>query len=200
MNPYQDLLKQEFFPHGRALQITTNSREVLLQAEYIWGRFPRLSNADSVKLTISISTRGEPQDQVPVCKVQRRRVLFRADRSNWAIADLRRGIARGYFARKYLQRSAHWRYHFLEPLGYTLIGARHFTLLHAATIAHDGRAILLCGKSGAGKTSLAFAAARKRWDYVSGDATALVRGIATPHIIGRPFEIRFRASAADLFS
>ena len=62
-----------------------------------------------------------------------------------------------------------------------------------------GRGVLLCGDSGAGKTCLAFACARKGWTFLSGDATAIVRGRDDYRILGRPFEIRFRETARRLF-
>ena len=58
---------------------------------------------------------------------------------------------------------------------------------------------LLAGESGAGKTCLAFACARKGWTFLSGDATAIVRGRTDHRVLGRPFEIRFRETARQLF-
>jgi hypothetical protein len=59
--------------------------------------------------------------------------------------------------------------------------------------------VLLCGDSGAGKTSLAYTCARKGWTYVADDASYLIRPGADRRIIGRPHQIRFRVSAAELF-
>jgi len=193
-------LRAEYFPQGRSLWIATNHFAVLRQAEQLWGRYPRLSRADPVCLDISVSARYSPGDPIaPTCRVRGHRILFQADRFNRAVADLQRGAGRAIFTPDYLSDIEQWRYHFLEPLGYVLIAARHFTLLHAASIARNGRAVLLCGDSGAGKTCLAYAAARKRWSFLSGDATALIRGAPTPRIVGRPFEIRLRHTAPSLF-
>jgi hypothetical protein len=46
---------------------------------------------------------------------------------------------------------------------------------------------------------LAFACARKGWTFISGDATAIVRGRDDYRLVGRPFEIRFRETARRLF-
>ncbi len=80
-----------------------------------------------------------------------------------------------------------------------MIEARHFCPIHAACIALNGRAVLLCGNSGAGKTSLAYACAKKGWTYLSGDATYIVRNRPDRTVAGRPFSIRFRAEARELF-
>jgi len=46
--------------------------------------------------------------------------------------------------------------------------------IHAAAVARDGRAAVVVGMSGAGKTSIALAAAMTGWDYL-GDDAVLVR-------------------------
>ena len=100
-------------------------------------------------------------------------------------------------------------YHFLKPLAYLLLAPPHFAFVHAACIARNGRAIVLCGDATAGKTCLAFACARKGWTFLSGDATHLLHysslhqpGLHQPgefSVAGRPFSIRFRESARELF-
>ena len=63
-----------------------------------------------------------------------------------------------------------------------------------------GRGVLLCGDSGAGKTSLSWACARAGWDFIADDTSYLLHGeenrassSATRH------QVRFRPSAAELF-
>lgn len=188
----------EVFPHGRGLRVISNAKDVLQQAEQIWGQYPKLSPLPAVPLSIRITEDCSPASTA-ICRVRGSRILFRGDRQNRAVANLDAGAGHGTFSRSFLQNAAAWRYHFLEPLGYSLIAARHFTLLHASAITANGRAWLLCGDSGAGKTCLAYAAARKRWSFVTGDAAALLRGAPTARISGRPYEIRFRETAAALF-
>ena len=91
------------------------------------------------------------------------------------------------------------RYHFLEPLAYLMIDGAHLAPLHASCVAWKGNAVVLCGESGAGKTSLAYACARLGWTYLSDDATHIIRGRREPWVAGRPFFIRFRESARGLF-
>ena len=61
------------------------------------------------------------------------------------------------------------------------------------------RGVLLCGDSGAGKSSLAFACALKGWTYLSDDSSRLVRGFQDRLVVGNPYQIRFRETATDLF-
>jgi hypothetical protein len=93
----------------------------------------------------------------------------------------------------------YFRYHFLEPLAYLLLAPPHFAFVHAACVALNGRAMVLCGEAAAGKTCLAFACARLGWTYVSGDATHCLHNHTGFTLAGRPYSIRFRESARDLF-
>jgi len=120
-----------------------------------------------------------------------------ADREHFATADLRTGMGFTCFTDNF--SNDYLRYQFLEPLAYLLIAARYLTFTHSACVALSGRSVLLCGDSGAGKTCLAFACARKGWTFISGDATGIVRGRDDYLLRGRPFEIRFRESAQHLF-
>jgi len=58
---------------------------------------------------------------------------------------------------------------------------------------------LLCGNSGAGKSSLAFACAQRGWTFLSDDATSIVRKQPGNQVIGNPQQMRLRESAMDLF-
>jgi hypothetical protein len=59
--------------------------------------------------------------------------------------------------------------------------------------------VLLSGDSGSGKTCLSYACARRGWTFLSGDATQFDRGANDGNVIGRPFSIRFREDARELF-
>jgi hypothetical protein len=118
---------------------------------------------------------------------------------NFAVADMTAGFGAIKVTRDVARNAPWFIYHFLEPIAYVLLGARHFTILHAACVALEGKAALLAGASGAGKTCLSFACATRGWRFVSGDATHLVRDAAQTTVIGRPFSIRFRASAKSVF-
>ena len=59
--------------------------------------------------------------------------------------------------------------------------------------------MLLCGDSGAGKSSLAFACALKGWTYVADDSSRLIRGQQDRVVVGNPYQMRFRESAVHLF-
>ena len=185
---------------GQSLHISANSPLVHAAAESLWSRFRPLSNESGLSLHIEVdSAHSRDGTAAPVLRAREHLVSTVADSRNFAHADLRTGFAFGHFTHDLVADAGYWRYHFLEPLAYLLLGARCFTYLHASCISRYGRATVLCGDSGAGKTCLAFACARRGWTLHSGDATAILRSDVR-RLIGRPFGIRFRSTARDLFS
>jgi hypothetical protein len=191
-------LQAEYFPMGYPVRIATNLERIHAIAKRIWSGYPRLSGERAVHLNLAVATAGgAPAPPSPSYRERDHLFSIVADRDNFATADLRAGVGFACFTDNI--SSDYLRYQFLEPLAYVLIAARYLTLTHSACVALRGRAVLLCGDSGAGKTCLAFACARKGWTFISGDATAIVRGRNDHRIVGRPFEIRFRETARGLF-
>src|SRR6185437_13878064 len=89
--------------------------------------------------------------------------------------DLERGFASGWVSAGAVQNAGYLRYHVLESMSYSMLDALRVVTMHAACVALDGHGVLLAGESGAGKSSLSYACARRGWTYCSDDASALVR-------------------------
>jgi hypothetical protein len=186
------------YPAGFPLEIATNTSEVLAAAGELWSAYPRLSRSAPLRLEVAVE--GEGFDAGPaVVRGREHLVAIAQPPANLAVADLSRGFAWACLTRDTVARRDCFRYFFLEPLVYLMVDARYAAPLHAACISLAGRAVLLCGASGAGKTSLAYACARRGWSYLSDDATHLLRRARKPTVAGRPHRIRFRASASKLF-
>ncbi len=185
---------------GHALEIATNSPDVLKVAASLWDDFPPLSDASPVTLRIEVSVRDSATSPAAPAPWYAGHLMSIVEtRENFAIADMTTGIGVMRLTRDRIENAPWFTYHYLEPIAYALLGTRHFTMLHASSVAIGGKAALLCGEAGAGKTCLAYACATRGWSFLSGDATHLVRNSAGATVIGRPFSIRFRDSARTIF-
>jgi hypothetical protein len=98
-----------------------------------------------------------------------------------------------------LRYPTYLRYFFLEGGAACHITTRFTTPVHAGCVAFNGRGVLLCGDSGAGKSSLSYACARCGWDYIADDASFLLNRNCMRIVIGDCHKVRFRPSAAELF-
>lgn len=192
------LFEAEYFPMGSALRITANHRAVLATADAMWARFPKLFPHRAMRLHVTLEGTASLPQHPPVFRGEGHLFSIVADRAHFAAADLDRGFGHICISREAASDPAFLRYHFLEPLAYVLLAARHAAFVHASCVALEGRGLILSGGSGAGKTCLAYACARRGWTFITGDAVAVP--CAKVHkVVGRPFEIRFRHSAARLF-
>ncbi len=198
-----------YYPMGVPVDIETNSAAVLRVAEQIWGGYPCLARttaltgvagSSGVKFRIAVSDRDAiiaPFPSMPVG--QGHLVTMVQGASNFAVCDLSTSFGFARLTRDVAGDSSWFRYHFLEPAVYVMISARYLSPLHAACVELNGRALVFCGNSGAGKTTLAYACATKGWKYLSDDATHIVRGRPDHAVAGRPLSIRFRETARNLF-
>jgi len=91
------------------------------------------------------------------------------------------------------------RYFFLEAAALAMVSVLRALPVHAACVAYQNHGMLLCGDSGAGKSSLAFACARSGWTYVSDDASYIPLNRSDRLVVGNSHQIRFRPSGASIF-
>jgi hypothetical protein len=193
-------LRGVFYPLGFAVEVITNKQAVLDAANDSWGSLrPRQINS-IVQIRISVSEGGK--DECPPTPVSRaNRYLFSivADADNQAILDLKAGFASVWLNQATINHSLYFRYYFLEGAAYMLLCSSAATALHAACVSRYGRGILLCGDSGAGKSSLSYACARTGWTYTSDDASYLLHNTDHPRVVGNSHQIRFRPTASTLF-
>jgi hypothetical protein len=194
-----------FYPIGFPLDITANAPDVLDAAAELWSAYPHLSRSRPMRLEVAVDGAGaiESARSSATEHITRRSwghlVFFAQPPDNFAVADLSRGFAFASVTQDMAGDRGRWRYHFLEPLVYLMLDSLHATPVHAACIALAGGAVVLCGASGAGKTSLAYACAKRGWTYLADDAMHVLRRGGGRTVAGRPHSIRFRAAARRLF-
>lgn len=122
-----------------------------------------------------------------------------ADAHNFACCDLAAGFGFACVTKAAMMNRDYIRYHFLEAMVYVLLDTCHVVAVHAACLTREGRGVLVVGDSGAGKSSFAYACARRGWIYVSDDSASLPRRKAGRLVLGNPHTFRFRPSARNLF-
>lgn len=197
-------LRGIFHPLGFAVEIETNSSEILLAAQESWGEHTSLGGAaqsyEVLRLRIGV-TPCAAAECPPAVSVRAFGHLLSivADAENFVVCDLQQGLAFGWINEACLCHRGYFRYHFLEAAVMCLLVGTRATPIHAACVSHNGRGMLLCGESGAGKSTLAYACARAGFAYTTDDTSYLVWPGEAPRVRGNAHQVRFRPSARELF-
>jgi len=179
--------------------VSSNSERVVDLARAEWGAWKQLFEASPLFLRYEISGTSAARPPQTQFHADQHLFSFTADAQNFSVGDLnaRRGTA--WLSPGAIGDAAYFSYHFLESLALLMLTSLHFTPFHASCVAREGRGVLLCGDSGAGKSSLAYACARRGWTYLSDDSSYLLRRAADPTAVGHSHRIRFLADAPNLF-
>ena len=193
-------LSEIFYPLGFAFEIVTNRQAVLDAASESWRHSRPRDAAPVLQLRIGITPAVTGIcPPAPVARGQQHLLSLIADAQNHAVCDLKAGFAFAWLTEDALRNRSYARYHFLEAVALILISAMHATPIHAACVSRHGRGMLLCGPSGTGKSTLAYACARRGWVFTSDDASYLRHHASDLRVVGNSHQVRFRPSAKDLF-
>lgn len=194
-------LRDTFYPLGFPVEIVTNSEDVLTAAAASWHGFVQLFDTPPMRLRVVVREgRSSECPPAPICRVQQHLYANIADAENYAVSDLSQGLSTIWLTEAAVEHRNYLRYFFLEGAAMCLLSTSHATAIHAACVEREGNGILLCGDSGAGKSSLAYACARAGWTYVTDDGCFMVHGREDRLVVGNCNQVRFRPSAAELFS
>jgi hypothetical protein len=189
-----------YYPLGFALELQTNSEDVIRAAEQSWGLFAAEFEGTPVRISLGVSESSEsPLPPPPGFRSRGHLMSIVSDAENFVICDFSRGFAFGWITPAVAANHGFLRYHFLEAAEATLLDQLHLAPIHAALVARNGKGVLLCGESLAGKSTLAYACARAGWTYVTDDGTCLLRDRNDSYGIGDPHVIHFREDARRLF-
>jgi hypothetical protein len=189
-----------FYPYGFPVRIRSNSAITLEAAHRSWSTYRRRHDRAPLDIRLAISKSSSPAcTEPPEFRSQGHLLSIVADRENFASLDLNAGFAFGWATEATAQNQEYFRQCLLDVMIYPLLEVRHLITLHAACVMYQGKGVLLAGNSGAGKSSLSYACARRGWTFVSDDASAFLRNAAEPKVIGHPQKFRFREPVGDLF-
>ena len=193
-------LRRRFYPLGFAVEVVTNHPEVLEAAAESFGHRRLRYGGTALQIRIGVTgSRSAKRPPDPVRREYNHLYSMVADTDNQALLDLRTGANFIWLNEGALKSRLYLRHNFLEKVVYLLLGSSVVTDVHAGCISKDGKGILLCGDSGAGKTTLSYACARAGWTYTSDDTSYLINGSLPPRVIGHAHRVRFRPDAKALF-
>ncbi len=182
------------------MSIASNSAAVLAAAEESWGGLQKWFDEAPVEVRCLVSKGGAGRLPPPtVVRAQRNLLTGVANSDNYMCCDLQKGFGSAWITECVVMHTEYFRVHFLEAMAYSLLDTLHLVAVHAACVSLDGHGVLLTGDSGAGKSSLAYACARRGWTYTSDDASSLVRRDRGRTVLGNPRMFRFRTAAGGLF-
>jgi hypothetical protein len=193
-------LHQRFYPLGFPLDLLTNSKLITDAAAASWGDFEQAFDKPAVILRIAVSgsTRAR-SGRAPVNRGHRNLFCVHGEAEEFGVCDLAQRFGFAWLNEEAASDAAYIRYFFIEAMAYVLLSAAHLAPVHAACVDWDGRGVLLCGESGAGKSSLAYACTRAGWTYVCDDGSFLVRDENAPVVTGNAHLLRLRDNASLLF-
>lgn len=192
--------RARFYPLGFPLEIETNSEDVIQAAAEGWGRFAQQFDETPVRLSLGVSV----DEEMPLASehrivVREHLITSMWDHSNFSVCDMRSGFAFGWVTRSTARDHVFLRYRFLQACAMSMLVHRSLAPVHGAFVARNGRGVLLCGDSFAGKSTLAYACARAGWTYLTDDGTHLIRARQDRYAVANPYHIHFREDAPTLF-
>lgn len=205
--PQDDLLcnmelpfRGTFFPLGYAIEVATNDPAVLAAATESFGHTRPSKEGSGLQIRVGVCGGGSSAcPSEPMRREFNHLYSLVADVNNQTLLDLETGTNFTWLTQAAVDNRLYLRSNFLEKTVYLLLGATVVTDIHAACVSKNGKGILLCGETGAGKSTLAYACARAGWIYTSDDTSYLINGADPPRVIGHSHRVRFRPSAKQLF-
>jgi hypothetical protein len=193
-------LRANHFPCGVPLELSTNSQAVIDAARQSWGPFPKILDVDPIHVRIGVSeSKRTNLPPAPAILGQRGLISIIGDAENFGTCDVTAGFSFGWMTPATVADQSFFRYHFLELMAGLLFSPAYFGVVHSACVSMNGRGVLLCGHSRAGKSTLSFACAQRGWTFIADDAVYTIRGDAGRRVIGNPLLLRLRPDAPTLF-
>jgi hypothetical protein len=193
-------LRARHFPGGVPLELSTNSPQVIAAARQSWSAFPKILEVEPIHVRVGVSKSDRTDlPPAPAIRGQRGMISIIGDAENFGICDLTSGFSFGWVTPATVADPAFFRYHFLDLMAGLLFTPMNYGVIHSACVSFNGRGVLLCGHSKAGKSTLSFACAQRGWTFISDDAVYTIRKNPGRRVIGNPLYLRLRSDAPALF-
>jgi hypothetical protein len=194
-------------PMGVPLWVESNHPDVVAAADGTLGRFAPRPGSGGPPLLVRVMA----HDVEPACPHEsgRQPIVYRTQghllyitvgATNTAVADLRTGQAFGFVTPAMVADAAYLRYAFLESLVFSMLSTtRGFIAFHAACVVKHGRGLVLGGEAGAGKSTLAYACARRGYQILAEDAFFLDPGCEGARLWGMPWRLHLLPDTKRFF-
>jgi hypothetical protein len=194
------ILQRTFYPLGFPVEVHTNSERILSLFYEAWNVFDRRFNTDPVRVDVHLVANDSMEcPPEPSYRLMQSTMVTVSDQDNYSLYHLGRNWTQMTVSSAALGHEPYIRYFFLEASAICHLVAKHLTPVHAACVSLEGSGVLLCGDSGAGKSSLSYACARDGWTFTSDDATYLLNDDTGRTVTGNCHSVRLRPTASELF-
>ncbi len=197
-------LAEVYAPLGAMLRFETNSPLLLEASRTAFGCYGLAGGPPPSVIRLLVDpafTEAAPWPD-PVFRGQGPLFYISVGRQNIAVADLDRRHAFGFVSPAMARDEDFLRRTFLECLAFTLAthgaGATH-TYVHASAVAKGEKGLLFSGPSESGKSTLAYACARRGFKVVTDDVVYLNAAGSSLTAWGRPWRLRFMSDCVKLF-
>lgn len=197
--------QEDFNPIGTPIRVESNDEAVVRIARENFGRYGKPSPGESPRFFLRVCVdpvhRAGPPWPKPSFRSLNHLVHIACGDSNFAVADLNTGVCIGFVTQAMVEDSSFFKSTFLDCLFYVLAVHRDYTPVHCSGVVSGGRGVLVCGVSGTGKTTLAYACARSGLQVLSDDVVHLRLDPANNQLRlwGRPWFLRLVPKAVELF-
>ncbi len=193
---------------GEPLLFRTNYPGLMEVAEEAFGRFLPIPDGPASPLIVELFVHEPPEGMRATARA-RSRPLYRSqghllsivmDASNAAVADLNAGYAFGFLTPDVAEDPSFARHTFLEAMALAILGtARGYVPLHAACVVRKGTSLILHGRPGVGKSTLAFACAQRGYQVLAEDVVQIKTGAQGLRLWGMPWRLHLLPESAARF-
>jgi hypothetical protein len=198
---------------GHQVRVESNDARVIESVRVVFG--PRLLDAEhdaAIDVVARVLVHESAEDagfapRQPLIRRQGALFSVTASRASAVAGDSTAGFAFGFISEQVADHTALLRDGFVLATVYCLLAPRFLTVVHAAGLARGGRAVQLRGESGAGKTTLTYAALRHGFALLSEDALYIQTPSPAPTriaaadltLVGLPWTLNLLPDAPRLF-